>query len=148
LAAIDPLTGTRARGAGLAELQREIDRAQRSADVLVLAFVDVDGLKQVNDGEGHLAGDQLLATVASALRDGLRSYDLIMRFGGDEFLCALSGIETDAVKQRFDKIARELATRSRGHSICAGFAELQDGDDAHALIARADDALLKSRRAT
>ncbi len=80
LAAIDPLTGTRARGAGLAELQREIDRAQRSADVLVLAFVDVDGLKQVNDGEGHLAGDQLLATVASALRDGLRSYDLIMRF--------------------------------------------------------------------
>ncbi|MCA1681550.1 MAG: diguanylate cyclase, partial [Actinobacteria bacterium] len=75
LAATDPLTETRARGPGLADLTREIDRARRTTGSLVLAFVDVDDLKQVNDTEGHLAGDRLLAAVARALRDGLRSYD-------------------------------------------------------------------------
>jgi len=147
LAAGDPLTGTRARGPGLADLQREIDRARRTTGSLVLAFVDVDGLKQVNDTDGHLAGDRLLAEVASALRGGLRSYDLIMRFGGDEFLCALSGIATDEVKRRFDQLATQLGYRSDGHSISAGFAALQNGDDTQALIERADHALLQARQA-
>jgi len=146
LAAGDPLTGTRARGPGLADLQREIDRARRTTASLVLAFVDVDGLKQVNDTQGHLAGDRLLAEVASALRGGLRSYDLIMRVGGDEFLCALSGIATDEVKRRFGQLATGLAFRSDGHSISVGFAALEDGDDTQALIQRADHALLRARQ--
>lgn len=145
--ATDLLTGTRASGMGLADLQRELDRARHTSGSLVLAFVDVDRLKQVNDTEGHLAGDRLLANVATALRDGLRSYDLIMRFGEDEFLCALSGIATDEVELRFEELAKQLAADSNGHSISAGFAELQDGDDTHALIARADDALFQARQA-
>ena len=147
LAATDPLTGTRARGVGLADLQREIDRARRTNDCLVLAFVDVDHLKEVNDGEGHLAGDRLLREVASALRDRLRSYDLIVRFGGDEFICALTGVDIDEVKRRFDELAEQLAAHSSEHSVTVGFAELQDDDDTQRLIGRADEALLQIRRA-
>jgi diguanylate cyclase (GGDEF)-like protein len=146
VASTDALTGTRARGPGMADLQHEIDRARRTTGSLVLAFVDVDHLKQVNDTEGHLAGDRLLTTVATALRDGLRSYDLILRYGGDEFLCALTGIQADEVERRFGELAKRLAARTHGCSISAGIAELQDGDDTQALIARADHALIQARQ--
>jgi diguanylate cyclase (GGDEF)-like protein len=63
-----------------------LERARRAEEGLVVAFVDVDGLKQVNDTEGHFAGDALLIPVANSLRAYLRSYDLVMRFGGDEFV--------------------------------------------------------------
>ena len=131
---------------GLTDLQHEIDRARRNKDGLVVAFVDVDRLKEVNDSEGHLAGDRLLAEVADALRGGLRSYDLIMRYGGDEFVCALSGVHMDEARERFDALAKQLADRSGGHSVTVGFAELQDDDDTQRLIARADEALLEIRR--
>ncbi|MCA1681382.1 MAG: GGDEF domain-containing protein, partial [Actinobacteria bacterium] len=146
LATTDPLTATWTRGPGMTELRREIDRARRTTGSLVVAFVDVDGLKQVNDTEGHLAGDRLLVSVASALREGLRSYDLIVRFGGDEFLCALSGIAPEEVKRRFDELANRLAAESQGSSISVGFAALRDSDDNQALIARADHALLRARQ--
>ena len=144
-AATDSLTGARARGTGLADLQREIDRSRRTGSGLVLAFVDVDGLKAVNDRDGHLAGDHLLREVAGALRAGLRSYDLIVRVGGDEFLCALTGVALSQVRRRFDDIGQELAARVHGGSISAGFAELGDYDDMWDLIARADDALRDGR---
>jgi diguanylate cyclase (GGDEF)-like protein len=142
----DTLTGTRAKGAGVADLRREIDRARRTTDSLAVAFVDVDGGQQVNDAEDRLAGDRLLATVAGALRDGLRSYDLIIRFGGHEFVCALSGLDTDEVARRFGELAEELAADSTGPSVSIGFAQLQDGDDTAALIARAEHAHLQARR--
>jgi diguanylate cyclase (GGDEF)-like protein len=146
-AATDELTGTRTRGVGLADLRHEIDRARRTSGSLVLAFVDVDHLKQLNDSEGHLAGDGLLRAVAGALRDGLRSYDLITRFGGDEFLCALPGVDVDAARRRFDDLAKQLASGSNGHSVTVGFAELEETDDVQGLIARADAALLAARQA-
>ena len=63
-------------------------RAKRTQRSFVLAFIDVDGLKTTNDSLGHAAGDELLRRVVDTVRDHLRSYDLIVRFGGDEFLCA------------------------------------------------------------
>ncbi len=74
-----PGRGPEARGWPTCSVRSTAPAARRGS--LVLAFVDVDGLKQVNETQGHLAGDRLLAEVASALRGGLRSYDLLMRFG-------------------------------------------------------------------
>jgi len=88
----DDLTGVYRRGAGFVELGRDVARARRLAQPLVLAFVDVDHLKAVNDVHGHAAGDRLLVAVTVALRSELRSHDLLVRHGGDEFICAMLGM--------------------------------------------------------
>jgi diguanylate cyclase (GGDEF)-like protein len=143
---VDGLTGALRRERGLAELEREIDRARRSDGRLVLAFVDVDGLKTANDVDGHAAGDQLLRDVALALRTGLRSYDLVMRYGGDEFVCALPGSDMEAARPRFDEVARNLRERNPTASVSIGLAELESADTVDGLTARADAALYAGRR--
>jgi len=71
------------------DVSHEIDRARRSDGRFVVAFADVDRLKIVNDQEGHAAGDRVLQAVVSAIRTRLRSFDPIIRYGGDEFVCAV-----------------------------------------------------------
>jgi diguanylate cyclase (GGDEF)-like protein len=143
---VDGLTGALRRERGLIDLEREIDRARRSDGRLVLAFVDVDALKAANDVDGHAAGDQLLRDVALALRTGLRSYDLVIRYGGDEFLCALPGSDMEAARPRFDEVARDLRERNPTASVSIGLAELESADTVDELTARADAALYTGRR--
>jgi diguanylate cyclase (GGDEF)-like protein len=144
----DELTHVRRRGAGMEQLQREIDRARRALEELVVTFVDVDGLKRVNDTKGHLAGDALLVAVADTLRARLRSYDLIMRFGGDEFVCAMPNVDVKGVRQHFLDVSNALAEGPTRGSITVGFAELGDNDSAADLIRRADADLLAHREAS
>jgi diguanylate cyclase (GGDEF)-like protein len=147
-AGLDGLTGALRRERGVLDLQREIDRARRSDGRLVLAFVDVDGLKAINDGYGHAAGDQLLRDVAAALLNGLRSYDLVVRHGGDEFVCALPGTNLDGAKRRFAEVATKLAEKNPRASVSTGLAELADPDTLEELTARADAALTAGRGGT
>lgn len=147
-AGVDGLTGVLRRESGLAELEREIARARRSDGRLVLAFVDVDGLKAINDVHGHAAGDQLLRDVALALRTGLRSYDLVLRYGGDEFLCVLPGTGIEGARRRFDEVAGKLTEKSPGASVTTGLAALEDTDTLDELVARADAALYAGRGRT
>jgi diguanylate cyclase (GGDEF)-like protein len=142
---IDELTHVRRRGPGMEQLQREVDRARRSGETLVVAFVDVDGLKHVNDTRGHLAGDALLVAVADALRQCLRSYDLVMRFGGDEFVCALSNTTVADARARFTEVSDALAQSLVGGSVTVGFAALGDELTAEALLHSADRDLLARR---
>jgi diguanylate cyclase (GGDEF)-like protein len=141
----DELTGARRRGVGLEELQNEIDRARRTGGNLVAAFVDVDGLKSVNDGLGHAAGDALLRKVADGLRRHVRSYDLVVRLGGDEFLCALPGVNEAEARGRLADLAAELRMAEPPRSVSFGLAELRDGESPDSLIDRADHALLATR---
>jgi len=142
---IDELTGAYRRGTGLVELEREMMRAKRTRQAFVIAFVDVDGLKSINDSLGHDAGDRLLRRVADAMRSHLRSYDLVVRFGGDEFVCGLSNLAFAEASERFEHINADLAgDRS---SITVGLAELKSGNSLVELIAQADEALYTERRA-
>jgi len=143
---LDELTGTYRRGLGILEIQREINRARHSGGPLVLAFVDIDGLKQVNDLRGHAAGDALLVEVATTIRSKLRSYDPIVRYGGDEFICAFSNFGLDEVRQRFEKIQAALREKDEGCSISVGLAQLKDDDTLDELTARGDAALYEARR--
>jgi diguanylate cyclase (GGDEF)-like protein len=148
-AATDELTGARTRLFGLDEAAREIVRARRTGGRLLLAFVDVDGLKQLNDTRGHQAGDALLRGVGNALRVNLRPYDVIVRYGGDEFLCAMAEIELAEARARFARIALTLTAIDIDHSISFGLAQSRTGESLTTLIARADADLLRSRaRAT
>jgi diguanylate cyclase (GGDEF)-like protein len=145
-AGVDSLTGALRRDRGLIDLQREIDRARRSGGRLVLAFVDVDGLKHVNDSHGHAAGDQLLHDVGAALTSALRSYDLVIRYGGDEFLCALPGTDLEGARRRFRQVTIGLTERARWASVSVGLAALEERDTVAELTARADAALYAGRR--
>jgi diguanylate cyclase (GGDEF)-like protein len=145
---LDPLTGARTRAAGLTDLDREVACCQRTGRSLVVAYVDVIGLKELNDTKGHRAGDDLLALVVALLKTQLRSYDLIVRLGGDEFLCAMTAMTVHDVRRRFADLAGPLAAASGGAAIRTGFAALGPGETAAALIARADGQLIARPHAT
>jgi diguanylate cyclase (GGDEF)-like protein len=143
---VDTLTGARTRAAGLAELDRELARCERTRTSLVIAYADVVGLKRRNDTDGHLAGDQLLARVAQLMSEQLRPYDLVVRLGGDEFLCAMSDMTLRDARLRFKALSRALARAPHAGAITTGFAEFAVGETAAALIGRADDELCARRR--
>lgn len=147
-AATDELTGALGRRSGLESVGRELERAARTGNSLVLAFVDVDNLKGVNDMRGHLAGDRLLQLVASTLRAHVRSYDVIVRYGGDEFLCAMPQITRGAARERMEKTAAALTAAHDAHSVSFGIAEAEPADGLEELVGRADEDLLRSRRRT
>ena len=140
----DALTGCLNRAALQDTLRRELERCRRSGQMLSLAIVDLDDFKQVNEEHGHLAGDELLRRVGAALRESVRSYDVVARYGGDEF--AIIAIDAD------ESIAVEVAARAleeigrAGIGATAGVAELRAGDSPTMLIARADHALLHGKQ--
>ena len=144
--AIDELTGALRRQAGLQALEREIDRARRSSEgKLVVAFIDVDDLKHVNDTQGHAAGDRLLQDVAATLRAQLRSYDVVMRWGGDEFVCVLPDAGLEGAARIVEDIAVGFAARN-GYGFSTGLAALEDTDSPEDLVSRADGQLYEARR--
>ena len=111
-AATDELTGAWTRRFGFVQIVRELERERRTGDRLTVAFLDVDGLKSLNDSEGHAAGDRLLRLAVDTMRTHLRPYDVVVRYGGDEFLCAMPDTGTDAARERMTGIAATL-TRER-----------------------------------
>lgn len=145
VAGIDELTGARRRDTGLIELEREVSRAHRTTEPFTLAFIDVDSLKKTNDSLGHAAGDQLLRQIVDTMRKHLRPYDLIIRYGGDEFLVGLQNLDTKGATERFVLINADLE-RVEHASVSLGFAELKASESLEALIGRADKALYKGRQ--
>jgi diguanylate cyclase (GGDEF)-like protein len=143
----DDLTGALRRGVGLGAVQRELDRAHRTHGRLVVAFVDVDGLKKVNDTSGHAAGDRLLERSAKLMIEHLRPYDVVVRVGGDEFVCSLNGIDVEAVRERFGLVSADLATGPDPGSISVGLGERRAGDSVDDLVNRADVALVAAKKA-
>lgn len=144
-ALVDAVTGVYLRGPGFVELAREIARATRTQQPLVLAFIDVDGLKAINDSRGHAAGDRMLRAVADTLRGNLRPYDVIIRYGGDEFLCVLPGLSLAEATKRFTSIDTALAEHLDPGSVSVGIADFQHNESLHDLVGRADAALYRER---
>ena len=142
---LDALTGAFRREMGRLALRNEIERARRSDGKFVIAFIDVDGLKGVNDREGHAAGDRVLRTLAATMRANLRSYDPIVRFGGDEFICGISSIDPAEVQHRIGVMDQSLRNAT-GVGITAGLATLTSNESLDELTARADAALIEAKR--
>jgi diguanylate cyclase (GGDEF)-like protein len=96
LAREDPLTGIPNRRAFFGALDRAVEWSRRQGMSWVLAYLDVDNFKKINDSLGHAAGDEVLQRVARVLREGTRRVDVVARLGGDEFALLLP--ETDAIR--------------------------------------------------
>ena len=117
----DELTGVLNRQAGFAALGRELDRCRRAGERFVLGYLNVDGMKEVNGHEGLRGGDELLRKVTAALRATLRSYDVIMRLGGDEFLFSLPGADMATAELRANEFGVILAEEAPGGSASRRF---------------------------
>lgn len=99
LAYRDPLTGVYNRRFFDERLHQELDRLRRSScGNIALMFLDLDHFKQMNDTHGHVAGDRVLRNVATAIHSTLRSYDVLARYGGDEFIAILTGFQMDDIQ--------------------------------------------------
>ena len=141
----DGLTGTWLRHAGQQLLEEELQRAERLDAPISIAFVDVDGLKRRNDTLGHAAGDHALVVVARSLTVGLRGYDHVVRWGGDEFLCVLPGVTEQEARRRLEQAREFVSAAHEGLTISVGVAERRVDEHAVDLVARADRDLYRSR---
>jgi len=141
----DELTGALRRGAGQRALEREIARARRGDSRLTIAFIDVDGLKHVNDSSGHGAGDRLLKTFVETLVGRLRTYDVVIRWGGDEFVCVLAGCDASSAGQIIGTVAAEFERQTR-QSFSVGYAQFDGTKTSDELIIHADSQLYAAKR--
>lgn len=148
LAVTDPLTGLYNRRFMTDELERLVARSVRQVSPLTILAIDVDGLKTVNDTRGHPAGDAVLRAAGEAIREGLRSADLGVRIGGDEFLALLAGAgeeDTHVVRSRI-RSAFLRRPEAIGTDLSFGLASWSPGMTADALLEQVDAKLYEAKR--
>ncbi len=107
LSITDDLTGLYNRHYVLDRLEKEIERALREGSGFSVIMFDLDNFKKINDKYGHLKGDEVLRKVAQILKRHFRSYDVVSRFGGDEFLVLVLSDKND-IEKRLRKIRKEI----------------------------------------
>src|SRR5665648_414786 len=110
LARYDPLTGGYSRGYGLELLQRQLKLSKRNKLPLLLAYIDLDNLKEINDEFGHKEGDKTMIQVAKLFKSILREVDIITRMGGDEFLVIFSGSSLEEIPIIKERLNKELTS--------------------------------------
>ncbi|XVQ09260.1 GGDEF domain-containing protein [Spirillospora sp. CA-255316] len=150
----DAKTGLLNAAAWQREADTELARTQRTHDPLALLLIDIDHFKRVNDTHGHLVGDQVLVGVATTLCGQLRDYDVVGRFGGEEFVVLLPGadtVEACRVAERLRGRVRRLAVPAEegtvGVTISVGVALFRmHGQDLIELLAAADLALYRAKQ--
>ncbi|HET9142393.1 GGDEF domain-containing protein [Actinophytocola sp.] len=154
----DPKTGLLNPTAWYDAARRELERAGRHGTTVGVLIIDLDHFKQVNDDHGHLVGDEVLVAVAKAINGQVRGYDLVGRFGGDEFVVLLPGIagaDLAAVAERIRGTIATLVLNTtgshgvvpfRGQTASIGVALFpRHGDALDAILRAADGALFDAK---
>ncbi len=148
----DPLTGLPNRRMLLERLREENERSQRHGQSYVLAMLDVDFFKQVNDTWGHDSGDRVLVEIARAMESELREYDLCGRWGGEEFLLLLpqtrlqdAGPVLERVRDSVRTLAVRVGTEALSVTASVGVTEHRIGETYSQTVNRADAALLDAK---
>ncbi len=149
----DELTGLLNRRGFQAQLRRALAAADRYDERGLLAYVDLDGFKPVNDTYGHAAGDEVLRQVARVLNDNVRDTDCVGRLGGDEFAILLTRTSPkDGVKRArwLEELVNNTVVDWQGRSITLrasfGFQRYGPKDDELELLKRADSAMYDTKR--
>ena len=152
LARTDELTSILNRRAILENISNEIDRAFRENQLFSLAILDIDHFKQINDAFGHDAGDLALKECVRRIQSIIRSYDLLGRFGGEEFIFILPGASPEEARQVCERIRTEIGNRpfaldqaSITMTVSQGLAFWNSSDSLDTLIKKADTALFNAK---
>lgn len=135
-------------------LERLIDRVSRYDEKAAMLFVDIDGLKSINDGFGHQAGDEALIRVARLLVDGVRKSDLVARIGGDEFGILLGHADEGSAQETASRLVDLIAGCDFAHdgaslplSVAIGVAIIHGKDGPDEVMARADAEMYRRKAA-
>ncbi len=154
LAHLDPLIGLPNRRGFMRQLEALISRVKRYGDPGAMLFVDIDGLKGINDSRGHKAGDEALIRVSEVLVGGVRSGDYVARLGGDEFGILLEHADEAIAGETAVRLVERIACCGFSHggaplplSVAIGVGIIAAGDDAEAVMARADQAMYDKKAA-
>ncbi|MFJ7110005.1 GGDEF domain-containing protein [Pseudomonas sp. NPDC098740] len=153
-ALIDPLTGLPNRAAWSERLDHEINQWQQHGNTLLLAMLDLDHFKRINDNYGHLAGDKVLKIIASVLRKRLRGTDFIARFGGEEFVLLMPDTVPTAGAKLLEKLRASIEAcpfHFKGEpvtiTISMGLTAFKPGEHSDLVLKRADQALYRAKHA-
>jgi diguanylate cyclase (GGDEF)-like protein len=152
---IDALTGLYNRREMFDELAKQLELVNRGVYEVSIALMDVDHFKSINDTYGHLSGDRLLAELGDYLKQAVRAYDSVYRYGGDEFLVLLPDTPPQAAREILGRLHKTLGTltvdandqRSITVTTSFGVASLRPGIDLEGSIQAADQALYKAKLA-
>ena len=154
LAHQDPLLSVPNRRGFMRELRGLIARVSRYDEKGAMLFVDIDGLKRINDGFGHRAGDAALIQVASALTNGVRQSDLVARLGGDEFGILLVHADEATARETAARLTAQIEAdeidcdgSKLPLGVAIGITTIERDDEPDAVIERADRAMYE-RKAT
>lgn len=152
-ALIDPLTGLANRAGWSERLELEVARWQRYGGELLLAVLDIDHFKRINDGYGHLAGDKVLKIIAGELNKRLRKTDFIARFGGEEFVLLIPATPLEGGVQLLQTLLTAIEScpfHFRGErvtiTLSAGLTAFVVGESSEVVFERADQALYRAKR--
>lgn len=150
---VDEVTGLLKRHAMDRELKEEHARARRGKSPFAVAMADIDHFKAINDTYGHPFGDHVLAELSARLAAGLRPYDRVYRYGGEEFLVLLPGTSGDKARRVLDRLRRRIAAKEirEGEtavkvSVSIGVAEFAPRRSIRRLIETADAALYRAKQ--
>jgi len=155
LAAVDSLTNVYNRRYGMDRLREDYSRAVREQANMTLAMVDIDHFKKVNDTYGHLVGDKAIVLIANILKSTLRKGDIVIRYGGEEFMIILHGTSYDNAKQVFEGVRHKIMDtliqekdQQIKLTVSIGMASYPDlpFDDEVDMIAKADEALYYAKQ--
>jgi diguanylate cyclase len=149
----DELTGLYNRR----QLQTELEQAKRQADASAVPFsiclIDIDHFKEINDNNGHLAGDTILKEFAEVARDSIRDSDVLGRYGGDEFLQILPDTDLKGAVMHAERLRVyahfldfQKVLAKKNISLSIGVAQYRPGERIVDLISRADSALYRAKQ--
>jgi len=150
----DPLTGLCNRQYMSTVMDRELAIFKRHGRIFSLMILDIDNFKSINDNLGHLSGDQVLTAVAKILKDEIRTSDLAVRYGGDEFIVIFSDTKEDQamiIAQRIRAAVEQkkfIEGKDQMISVSVGLTQASANDSTgEDIIKRADDAMYQAKRA-
>jgi len=154
LAHRDPLVPLANRRGMLRELETMIARHDRHDSPAAVLFVDLNGLKMLNDSFGHMGGDAALVTVAEKLIEGTRATDCVARLGGDEFCVLLEHADEKSALETAERLVEIIADEqclfegsAMPLSVAIGVTLIEKGDTAATVLARADKAMYRVKAA-